>query len=270
MAERSRLARRVAALEELGGLLEAMKNLAGAEAQRLQHIALASAASLAELEEAAAAFAGAFPDLVPAPRPPRLHLAVGSERGFCGPLNHQLVAALAEEGEVPLVVVGRRLARLLAGEARLALALPGPVVAEEIASCVDEIAAALFRLGPMEAGETLLCTHYDGAGRLRRTRLWPAFPATAAPAAWPILQLDPQDLALALARTRLEAALEGVLAESLAHEERARARHLEQAVERLAERAETLRRRLHRLRQEEIIEEIEVILLSSRAGAAGG
>jgi F-type H+-transporting ATPase subunit gamma len=61
----------------------------------------------------------------------------------------------------------------------------------------------------------------------------------------------------------LYAALHSLLYRSLAAENEQRIRHLEGAVRHLEEQEAGLQRRIRALRQEEIIEEIEVILLNA-------
>ena len=61
----------------------------------------------------------------------------------------------------------------------------------------------------------------------------------------------------------LFAALHEIVYTSLMQENNHRVAHLERAVRRLDEEAEDLTRKCNALRQEEIVEEIEVILLSA-------
>ena len=79
----------------------------------------------------------------------------------------------------------------------------------------------------------------------------------------PLLYLQPQDFLLRLVDQFLLAALHEILYASLMAENRRRVQHLDGALRHLDRRLDDLRRKDHQLRQEEIIEEIEVILLGS-------
>jgi F-type H+-transporting ATPase subunit gamma len=79
----------------------------------------------------------------------------------------------------------------------------------------------------------------------------------------PALNLAPRAFLLELIEHYLYAVLHAILYASLMAESTRRVRHLEGAVRHLDEEAERLLRRSNALRQEEIIEEIEVILLNA-------
>jgi F-type H+-transporting ATPase subunit gamma len=77
------------------------------------------------------------------------------------------------------------------------------------------------------------------------------------------LTLSPTAFLLELTEQYLFAALHEMLYTSLMAENHNRVTHLEGAVRHLDEKSEQLARQCNALRQEEIIEEIEVILLSA-------
>ena len=79
----------------------------------------------------------------------------------------------------------------------------------------------------------------------------------------PVLNLEPRDFLLELSYHYLFVVLYEILYTSLMTECHQRMTHLKGAVKRMDEQSEELHRQGNTLRQEEIIEEIEVILLSS-------
>ena len=81
----------------------------------------------------------------------------------------------------------------------------------------------------------------------------------------PVIQLPPDELLDGLTRHYLYAVLNQVLYNSLTAENRQRQAHMDQALQRLQEKVERLRRACNAQRQEEITEEIEIILLSADA-----
>ena len=99
------------------------------------------------------------------------------------------------------------------------------------------------------------------------TRLLPPFadlaqrrPCFSSP---PLLNLSPPDFLLELTDHYLFTRLLQILYLSLTVENQQRMQHLENAVRHLDDSSEELKRKINGLRQEEIIEEIEVILLNA-------
>jgi F-type H+-transporting ATPase subunit gamma len=91
-------------------------------------------------------------------------------------------------------------------------------------------------------------------------------PARATDSPPPQLHLPPRRMLLELADQYLFAALNARLLHALMAENHQRVRHLESATRHLDGQWQQLGRRASMLRQEEIIEEIEVILLSAAPG----
>jgi F-type H+-transporting ATPase subunit gamma len=81
----------------------------------------------------------------------------------------------------------------------------------------------------------------------------------------PLLYLPPQGLLTGLVEEYLFAALYGLLYSSLMAESQRRMQHMDTAVRRLEKTSAELVRNRNSLRQEEITEEIEVIMLSVEA-----
>jgi F-type H+-transporting ATPase subunit gamma len=81
----------------------------------------------------------------------------------------------------------------------------------------------------------------------------------------PHLQLPPESVLAEVARLSLEAQLRGILSGSLMVENLDRLRHMDAAGRHIEREAERLRLRRNVLRQEEITEEIELLLLSAES-----
>ena len=79
----------------------------------------------------------------------------------------------------------------------------------------------------------------------------------------PVLNMAPPRFLIELSDQYLFAALHSLLYTSLMAENHDRVRHLDGAVRHVDEQSEELAQKCNALRQEEIIEEIEVILLSA-------
>ena len=199
---------------------------------------------------------------------------VGSRRGFCGDFNERLHRRWRTEttdtgaSTASTIAVGHKLCLRLAEDRAPVLRLDGADVAEEIPAV---LAAVVKELGVQQAERGLVTLtvlwHRDPGAEPVLQNLLPPFDAYrgAEPTHGfaPVLNLAPRTFLLGLVEQYLFAALHTVLFESLLAENEQRVRHLDGAVRHLEEREETLERRIRALRQEEIIEEIEVILLNA-------
>lgn len=298
MTAQQQLRERATLLADLRQIVQAMKNLALAELQRLQH----SQPALAEAQrtlEAAWGQLSAPPAAAGDAAAARIWLLIGAERGFCGAFN----AHLAEAAEALQATPGQRV--WLAGQ-RLAEAwranrpadaapalsaprvLPGcgaldeaePVLAAWLQAATDATAGAAAALVP---SVWLLSTGPQG---LRRQRL---LPAPGAPQPWggmvagdpPPIQALPRAAVprLGLPRPVLMAAvlhqtvrvqLRAALETSLVQENHARLAQMQRAQDHLDELAAELRRRSARLRQADITNELELLTAALGPDAALG
>ncbi len=95
MGKQGELKERLATLDEIGGIMNAMKNLALLETQKLTVFQSTQRRTLASIEAAAQDFLGfyshiySFPDVLQ-----QIWIVIGSERGFCGDFNAALVEYL--------------------------------------------------------------------------------------------------------------------------------------------------------------------------------
>jgi F-type H+-transporting ATPase subunit gamma len=252
--------------------MNSMKSLAYIETRKLGKRLDAQRAVVSSVEAAARDFLSFHPAIAAeaSATADSVELVIGTERGFCGDLNQQLqrhVAAERSGGTAPrhLVVVGRKLHALFEDDARVAAWLAGAETAEEVAAVlnrvVEELSGLQQRYGPLSVSIV-----YCGAEQPDTIGLLPPFrdePAAPRFAYRPVLNLSPPELLLAITDQYLFAALNEILYAALMEENHRRVMHLDGAVSHLDRQTEQLGRRLNALRQEEIIEEIEVILLSA-------
>ena len=85
-----------------------------------------------------------------------------------------------------------------------------------------------------------------------------------------MLNLSPSEFLVELTDQYLFAALNQMLHASLTEENHQRVTHLDEAIRHLDEESEELKRQSNALRQEEITEEIEIILLNAPVGQGPG
>ena len=154
----------------------------------------------------------------------------------------------------------------------MAARIEGPSVAEEVQPVLVRLVQLLCDLQQRHRGEPLqgLTAYYHGGenGEVICRRLLPmpeprqSRPQHAFP---PLLNLSPLDFFSQLTDHYLYAVLHEVFYQSLMAENRQRLEHMDNALRKLDKDMARLRQQNNRLRQEEIIEEIEVILLSAEA-----
>lgn len=267
MSRRAELEQRVGRLAEIADILAAMKTLALLETRKFARFMVHQQQWVASLEDAAAdflAFHPAYRGRQTALTGDRaLLLLIGSERGFCGDFNEVIVQALAA---LPppwprVLVLGRRLCGKLQDHPRAVAYLEGPAVAEEVRPVLDELMA---RLRQLSGWERLGVLAHDPDGGVATHVILPIAPPPAPSRAFPPrLNLAPEAFYAGLVEHYLVAQLPSLFYGSLYAENRRRLEHMERALGRIHSKIDDLGRRRNALRQEEITEEIEVILLSA-------
>ena len=279
MSGLAELTLRHARLQDISGLMKAMKSLALVETRKLAHFIGHQQRMRANIEAAAADFLRFHPAFgaTGAPATKAVLVLVGSERGFCGSFNERIVQAFdraqLHHRECSLVVVGRRLATRMAGREDVVARLDGATVSEDVPAVLDRLIDALhgLRADAGSAPATLLCLGHDQHGDPALGQLLPPPPPPAQPAPGnaPLLQLAPAAFYADLLDQYLLAALYGQLYTSLAAESHQRLAHMEHALDRLDQTLQHLVLRRNALRQERIVEEIEVMLSSASAAEFG-
>jgi len=264
-------------LRELREVMTAMKNISQIETHRLRRFLSTQRMVVDSAERMAADFLCHWPQpLEPLAHAPVVCLVVGSERGFCGDFNMVLRRALDEEfgastdRQAVVIPMGRKLSVKLEGDVRVGTALESPSVADEVQTVLVRLVDALGGLQIM--GEpfsplSLVVIHHefqDQGSRVRVRRplqsLGARGPTYGLP---PVLNLTPERMFAELVHHYLFADLQGILYQSLMAEHQQRLQHLDGAIRRLDRQCAELTRRGYALRQEEITEEIELILLSA-------
>lgn len=269
MSRRSELKRRIHTLGEIKSILGAMKSLSIIEMNKVTRYLGAQTEFAAAIEEALGDFESFFGTAVrPMGGETRIFVLIGSERGFCGGFNEAVLAAFeeaaAQEGSPPkAIVVGRKLASKLEGDPRVTGILDGPSAAEEIAGAIAELARCLARFpsarwtlihhrNEESNGQVLLVDPFTP--RPRASARGGAFP--------PLLNVAPERLHGSLLEQYLFSILYRAFYQSFFAENRERLRHMEGALSSVDREWGRMRRLGNVLRQDEITEELEIIMLS--------
>jgi F-type H+-transporting ATPase subunit gamma len=272
VSRRRELARRLATLTDIQGILAAMKSLALMETHILKGFLGTEQRMVASIEAAVADFLAWHRGRVLQPAPlQQLLVVLGSEQGFCGDFNETIAQAAQQEPDAASwVVVGRRLAAKLDGEARVVRSLQGATVADEVSAVLLRLADELDRLQTQGDGaprglSALYHCEATGEIRLRRLLPLPDLPPPRGHTSPPDLNLPLDVLFSELTRHYLYVVLNEVLYSSLMTENQRRLEHMDRALQRLDQDTGRLKLAYNAQRQEEIVEEIEVLLLSADA-----
>ncbi len=270
MSRRHELDQRLRKLGEIGEIMRSMKNLALMETRKLARFLDAQEESVRMIEATAADFLQFHPQLSLTPiATKQTLLLVGSERGFCGDFNEELLNALEpyNSTDSPVLAVGSKLCTKLEKYPTLANQFDGPTVAEDVSKTLNFLIPSIGSQQETQACQSLtVLYHHSGIEGILMKSLLPPFtdhiisnPTLRFP---PRLNLPPDQFFGELVHHYLYAALQEIFYTSLMAENQRRIQHLEGAIQRLEEKNDVLARQSRNLRQEEITEEIEVILLS--------
>ncbi|BFU92483.1 MAG: hypothetical protein NTAFB01_36700 [Nitrospira sp.] len=279
MSQRRELDDRVHALHDISGILRAMKNLALMEQQKLTRFLATQRRVVDSIEAAAEDFFAFYPEAArQLGKGTSVWLVIGSERSFCGDYNERLLESVEQHirerspHQPRLLLIGRKLAAKFVQDRRVAASLAGPTVAEEVPVVLIGL---MKRLRELQANETpgvrleFTIVHpspVSEGGAIHVHEPMKKTPRRPARMGYPpLLNLDPFAFAADLIDQHLFSLLHEVFYSSLMAENLRRFQHMDQAIQRLErDRGELIRKR-NSLRQEEITEEIEVIMLSAAA-----
>lgn len=283
MSKRAQIQRHLGTLNEISGIMGAMKNISLMETHKLARFLAHQHRVLAGIEATAADFLSHHPEIgyrteSTATGAFGVIVAIGSQRGFCGDFNESLALAIRQHWRQThgkpsdVLVVGRRLAARLGKDLHVTATFDAPSVAEEVQPVLQRLMNALSELQAQEGRTGLLpvsvLAHHEGEDGVGVRSILPAPIAGGAAPRFPyppLLNLAAPRFFSELARHYLWAQMHDVFYSSLMAENRRRLQHMEGAMQRMEEKAGELQRKYNVLRQEEITEEIEVIMLSNDA-----
>jgi F-type H+-transporting ATPase subunit gamma len=279
MSKRQEIRGHLGALSDIGGILGAMKNLALMEIHKLNRFLTTQQRVVTAIDQALSDVSTSYP------LPPsesgigtRVYVVLGSERGFCGEFNETLVTAFEQRLEEQatdqtlVIAVGHKLLLKLEVGHQVDVSLAGPNVTEEIQPVLirlmDVVRDLQSQQKPGHRLDLIVLSHgSEEDGRLVQIRRpfhhtverHVGFPHS------PVLNLQPPVLLSSLMDHYLFAVLHELFYSSLMAENRRRFQHMDQALQRLEKDITELTLRHQVLRQEEITEEIQVIMLSAEA-----
>ena len=260
MSYRREIEARLALYDELTGILGAMRSFALAE---LRRVGKREAAQQAVMESLAAALHDVNCAL-PAPcvKSREIWLLFGSARGFCGSFNEDVARCWREQtdGKTTRILIGERLHGLL-DTGTNAYCLPGAQSALDATATIDRILAAIEEVRTTRQDEFRLMACFRDEKQPRCQQLWPLPIIRSQGNAYPPQTFSPLDeVASGVAEHYLFHTLLALLLRAIRVENHMRLMQMETALRHLEQGGEDLQRQRNRLRQEEIVEEIELMV----------
>jgi F-type H+-transporting ATPase subunit gamma len=277
MSKRRDIENHIRSLGEISAIMSAMKNLALMEMQKLTRLLSAQERVVTSMQEAGADFLMFYPEALPHTEDGRpLYVVIGSERGFCGDFNEQLLAhvrerlrLMADKGPI-FLTVGRKLTARISDDRYVPISVEGASVAEEVQSVLIRVMDHIHELqGQEPSARPLMITvvshavETDGAASQTLRPFEVSSGKTARFADPPLLNMPPPVFLAELIDLYLFSLLHKIFYGALLAENRARVSHLEGAIQRLEKEMSELELKRNVLRQEEITEEIELLMLSA-------
>ncbi|MBI3992358.1 MAG: F0F1 ATP synthase subunit gamma [Candidatus Lambdaproteobacteria bacterium] len=304
MTRRRGLEQQLRLFRELMDIMSAMKNLSLTELRKLGRFIETQRGVMETMLRASQDFFSHYPlDLPTRSAAPAPIVLIGSERGFCGGFNDVVLQALERhlrqeaadarsaagdqtpETEIALparvptpparrvIAVGRRLCQKLADDPRVLAEVEGPALVEEVDEVLRNVLSVLQRHSAEFGANLLTLTVFHHVADSDESSLAidivsPVSQFVDCPRRYgapPLLNVPPDEFMPELIDQYFFAALHEWFFNSLMAENRWRLRHMEGALHRMESRIQQWGQRLNTLRQEEITEEIEEIMLSADA-----
>ncbi len=266
MSQRQEVEGRLALFADLSGILGAMRSFALTELRRITKREAAQQQVVESLAKALDDLSAVLPEQImdkAGAGIKDIYLLFGSVRGFCGGFNEDVLrlwqAQPVKSGA--LILLGERLHDMFA-ESKEQVCIAGADSGLEAAAAIDRILAAIKQLRGGDDSQFRLwgCFH-DEAGA-RSQQLWPVPLSPSAPSwGYPPLSYEQlSEVAVGIAEHYLFHSLLALLLRSIRVENHMRLMQMETALRHLERGSEDMLRLRNRLRQEEIVEEIELMI----------
>lgn len=279
MTKRLTLKKHLASLEEIKNIINAMKNLSLMEISKASKFLSPQERLMETIQEVATDFFSFHTELAKQlfSASPQVYILIGSERGFCGSFNEMIIKqwrdSLTDKDilQTKTFIVGSKLAAKIPERSPTIKVITAPNATEEIQSVIltlmREVETTLQADGEIvnPANWAIIFNEETKSGfRQQVLRPLVALGKEKSPqfATAPLLYLEPQQFLLELIEQYLFAVLYQIFYQSFVTENQERLKHMESALDWMEKKNTQLKLHMNELRQEEITEEIEVIMLS--------
>ena len=270
-----KLIRHIDSLTDISDIMSAMKYLSIMESNKLSRYILHQKRTMQSIELATQDFLHFHPKLL-GKIEPKLHIIVvlGSERGFCGNYNESLYQSVEDylnvqqnpDLEIKIVTLGYKLHHKFEKNTQLHKELSGPKLAEEIPNVISKLIRSISHmLDNHQASQLTVIHHSEESPHPIFRKILPTFETLASHtySTPPQTHLSNKTLFYSLLDEYLFASLNQVFYAAFMSENQYRIRHMENSLNKLSEKITALSLKRNEIRQEEITEELEVIMLSS-------
>jgi F-type H+-transporting ATPase subunit gamma len=265
MSQRREIETRLDLYGDLSGILGAMRSFALAE---LRKIGKRETAQQQLVDHLAAALNDVAFAQLPSEKPDYdIWLLFGSVRGFCGSFNEDVLRFWQEQTDesTPAILIGERLHDLL--PSGTTLCVPGANGGLDAAATIDLILPAITELRKKRRGIPGLTACFRDDHSASFQRLLPLANEQPALSGYPpYVFASPEETAVGIAEHYLFHQLLAILLRSIRVENHMRLMQMENALHHLEEGSGELIRQRNRLRQEEIVEEIELMTSGKSLG----
>ncbi|MGY6277180.1 F0F1 ATP synthase subunit gamma [Methylomonas sp. MgM2] len=264
MSQRREIEAQLILYDELSGILGAMRSFALAELRRVGKREVAQQRVVASLKTALDDFGSAVSafNSTPVSQSDEIWLLFGSVRGFCGGFNEDIVRFWKSgiDPRAPLIIVGERLHDMIRSDVPIQR-LSGADGALNAPNVIDDILNAVTSIRANGNGCFGLNACVRDEHGVRSQRLWPPPSASGPDGGYPPLTYAPADeVAAGIAEHFLFHSLLELLFRSIKVENHMRLMQMENALRHIERGSDELHRQRNRLRQEEIVEEIELMI----------
>lgn len=282
MTKRSKLKEHLHALEDIGNIMTAMKNLCSLELSKTTKCLSMQEKTMQTIQEVSSDFLSFYPMLSMNEQGahPVIYILIGSERGFCGSFNDRVMSQLNTlkenhaELNLAFIVIGHKLALNMRHDSRVTATIQGPNAIEEIPAVILKLLQALEDASlqkhiKLHSWQWIILFNEEDNNQVQTKTVQPFKEFYASNVTHysipPVLNASNDQFWAELVEHYLFSMVYSIFYKSFFAENHQRLLHLNNALDHLQRKKNRLNDHLTLLRQEEITEEIQNILLSAEA-----
>ena len=280
MTKRIQLKEHIKTRDEIGSIMKAMKNLSLIEIIKLTHLISNQAKIVAEVMEIGHDFLLFYPDFLLRVESnlPVLYILIGSERGLCGNFNERLLRFYDDmemtdsKSDKKIIVVGRKLAMKMADDPRVVLSIDGPNSTDDISEVAENLLHALEQMSvnmqlKLQPWNWMILYNIEESNTIQMKQMQPFMEFRQKKSTDilmpPLLNVSQEVFLFEFIQHYLFSIFYSLLYQSFFSENYQRLRHLDSSLEKMDKTVTSLNHKFNLLRQEEITQEIQMIMLSA-------
>lgn len=276
MLKRSQFKKYILTLNEIESILSAMKTLSLIELNKINKYLEPQAEMEITIENALNDLFYFYPKLMPLSKEqeePEIAILLGSERGFCGAFNDNIVSYINHPNfkNTKFLIIGQKLHSKI-NKDKILGEFTGPNAAEEIPKIIQALLVALEKFlqnydGSKNKLNWVFVFNRVTSGGVQIDKLYPFkgrhFNKKSTFSYAPLLNVSPELLFPKLLHYHLFTLLHHVFYQSFLSENQLRFQHMENAISQLDKKIDNLSHQFNEGLKEDITEEIELLVLSA-------